>query len=117
MAGHMTGLSVRTPTRVRRREEETRESSITLEMHALIFARETVKKGIPVSLLMAFLSVGSTLLVTVPSHAKTVPVVKEGFVFSLTRRSSFGFYPSRVRKVMGLVLVIWIMLAYPYATV
>ena len=103
----MTGPSVRTHTRVRRLREETRESSITLEMLALIFVRETVKKGIPVSLLMAFLSVGSTLLVTVPSHAKTVPVVKEGFVFLLTRRSSFGSCPSRVREVMGPVLVIW----------
>lgn len=117
MAGRMTGLSVHTPTRVKRPEEETRESSITLELLVLIFARETAKKVIPASLLTVFLSVGSTLPVTAPSHAKTVLVVKEGFVFSLTRQSSFGSCPSKVREGLGRVQVIRIMLAPLYAIV
>lgn len=114
----MTGLSARTLIPARRPGEETPESSITLEPHVLIFAREAVKKAIPASSLTAFSSAGFTRRVTAHSLARTVPVVKEGFVFSLTRRSSFGSCPSRVREEMSPVQGIWITLAHhPFAIV
>ena len=80
-AGHMTGLSVRMLTPVRKPGGETRGSFIIRVQLALISVKESAKKAIRVSSLMVFSSVGSTQHGTELSRVRMVPVVKGGSVF------------------------------------
>ena len=88
MAGHMTGLSVRTLTLEKKLVGGIRESIITLVRLAPISGKETVERETLANSLMGFSSAGSTRLVTGLSHAKTGQVVGVGFVSLLILRTS-----------------------------
>ncbi|KAL0316829.1 UNVERIFIED_CONTAM: Zinc finger CCCH domain-containing protein 30 [Sesamum radiatum] len=74
--------------RVKMLEEGIRGSTITAVCHAQISAKELVEEGICVSMLMGFLSAGSTLLNIGLDCAKTVQVAIEEFVSLLTHKKN-----------------------------
>lgn len=101
VGGHMTGQSVRTRILGKRLAGGTPGSFTTLARRARSFGKETARRAIHASLLMACSSAGSTLLVTGLSLARMGPVAAGEYVSSLTRRSSSGFFLSRVLGIMG----------------
>ena len=80
MRGHMTGLNVRTPISARRLVGGIRGRFYTVELRALSFVKEAVRKEIRVSLLMEFLSVGFILLVIELTYVKIFTIVAVAFV-------------------------------------
>ena len=79
----------------------TPESFTTLARCAQIFGKETTRRAIHASLLMAYSSVGSTLLITRLTLTRMGPIAADKYVSSLTCWSSSGFFPSKVLGIMG----------------
>ena len=79
-------------------------SFTTLARRARSFRKETARRVIHARLLMACLSVGSTLLVTKLTLARMGPVDADEYVSSLTRRSGSRFFLSKLLSdVVGLL--------------